>query len=1282
MGQFDPLRSLSPSLKETPPPAPPPDKISPLVAVTYPSELPITALRDEIIEAILRHQVLVITGETGSGKSTQIPKMCLDAGRGQRGRIGCTQPRRLAAVTLAQRVAEEMGKDAPSLVGYKIRFQDRTSRSTRIKFMTDGILLAEAQKDRLFRAYDTLIIDEAHERSLNIDFLLGLLKGLLPRRPDLKLIITSATIDPEKFSRAFGDAPIINVSGRLYPVEVRTQPLTAANSDGDDETDEDDVTYIDAAVAAVDDLKTRRNEGPRGDILIFMPTESDIRETSARIEEKRYPNTLVMPLFGRLAAADQARVFRSTPEEKIIVATNVAETSLTIPGIRYVIDTGLARMAQYNARTGTQGLPVVPISQASADQRKGRCGRVASGVCIRLYSEEDYLARPAFTPPEIQRSNLAEVILRMLDLRLGNIQEFPFLDPPSPTAVKDGFTVLRELGSVDDHRRLTPIGRLMARLPLDPRLARMLIQARQEGAVREMIILAAALSIQDPRERPADKETQADQAHARFRDPRSDFVTLLRLHHACWGDGTAPPPSRSVLRRFCRDNFLSERRMREWRDIQEEITNILAELDGFAINEAPASYEAIHRSVLSGYLSHIALRKEKNIYTAARNRQAMIFPGSGLFNKSGAWIVAAELVHTSRLFARSVAQIEPEWLEKLGRHLCRSSYSEPHWERRRGNVVAFERVTLYGLTIVEQRKIDYGRVHPAEARTIFIRSALVDGDLPKSYPFIEHNQALIRRIDELECKARRRDLLVDEETLFQFYDARLPELYDLRSFEKFLKDQGGDALLRMTEADLLRAEPDFQTLEEFPDILALGDVTLPLRYAFRPGTEEDGVTAVVPLHVLPRLRSEPFEWLVPGLLPEKIVTLLKALPKGTRRRLVPVGETAQRLLRSLSFGEGSLSVALSRGVEEVAGVSVPPASWDWESLPPYLRMRYEVVSGDGQVLGAGRDIEALRVLTGKRHEDRLWDEARRRWERTGLTRWDFGDVPERIDLGQDALGMIRYAYPGLVAEGGTAGLRLFMDPDEARRQSLTGLATLYELLLGADLRQLRRAWAFPDSMASLTFFAGGLSKASPALQMYVVRELLGLWQPQHPDRRRFEERVAALRGRMGTLAQEIVGEVLDVVREREAVREFLERTRSLAGRNAAVIERMRLLKAEMERLVPPDFLGKTPRDTMRELPRYLKALRLRAERAYTAPEKDRQKEQQILPYGERLEAMLAGVSEAAGEEGFALVDEFRLMLEELKISVFAPEIKTRHRISPKRLDEKWQEWTSCKSKRA
>ena len=1243
----------------------------------YPEDLPIAAWKEAIVGSLREHRVVVVTGDTGSGKSTQLPKMCLEAGLGFHRLIGITQPRRLAAVTLARRVAEELEEPLGQLVGYKIRFQERLSRRTRIKFMTDGILLAEAQSDQFFKAYDVVIVDEAHERSLNIDFLLGLLRKALAKRSDLKLVITSATIDPESFSRAFDNAPMIEVTGRTYPVEIRYRPPDPAA--------QEDSTAVDLAVEALVDL---RREGLRGDVLVFMPTENDIRETCARLEEAHLPNTVVLPLYGRLAGSDQEKVFQRLAQEKIVVATNVAETSVTIPGIRCVVDTGLARLAMYNPRSRTQGLPVVPISRASADQRAGRCGRTGPGVCVRLYAEDDYLSRPQYTPPEILRSNLAEVILKMLAWRFGDIRTFPFLNPPSPAAIKDGFAVLMELGAVDRHHRLTDLGRLMARFPLDPRISRMLIQAEKEGALDDMVILCAALSIQDPRERPFEHHEQADQVHARFRDRRSDFLTLLNIWRA-YQRKRSEGASQSQLRAFCREHFLSFRRMREWSQVADEIRSILDEL--WLTKTAPdegapaASYEAIHRSVACGYLSHVAVKKEKNIYEGSRGRRMMLFPGSSLFNKGGDWIVAAEIVQTSRLFARMAANIEPQWLEDLGSHLVKSHVSGPHWERKRGHVVAYEKVTLYGLPIVEKRPVDFARYDPAEARRIFIRSALVEGDLPKPYGFHEHNQKLRENLENVEDKLRRRGILIDDEDIFAFYDRKIPDLADIRSFDKWLKDQGGDGILRMKAEDFVKGGPDPAVLGAFPDFFDLGELRLPLRYSFRPGEDQDGVTVTVPIHVLPRLEPHLFEWVVPGLLEEKILLLLKALPKNLRRHAAPLSETARKVLSRLIYGKGDFYEALTQGVQDVCGLNVPVLSWPRDSLPDHLKMRFEVVDEEGTVLHAGRDLRDLQHKAVGTHRDAAWERARRRWERTGFTSWDFGPLPEKIELGRDAYGVMRYAYPGLQAEGAAVSVRLFADAASARLATRDGLLVLYQWAFAPILKGLRKEWVLSprrlssdgpsDALsAGAVHFLGDVREAEKQAQIYMLRELFDLHAPQAPDEEKYRRTIRELPAQLGVRARELWADLKAVLQARYEVSRALEKYRHKSAANSAALERLQAVEQELVRLVPSDFLTRYRSAVMRELPRYLKGLALRAERAYVAPEKDRQKWAEVAPFAARYDRARENLPKDVPERIRDFLDEMRWMLEEYKLSLFAPEVKTRFPVSARRLEKKWAEY--------
>lgn len=1248
--------------------------VAPLIApasLRYPEELPITAHRAELVAAIRDNQVVIVAGEPGSGKTTQLPKLCIEAGRGKRGRIGCTQPRRIAAISIASRVAEELGPEGAGLVGYKIRFRDETSRATRIKFMTDGILLAEAQHDRQLRAYDTIIVDEAHERSLNIDFLLGLLKQLLAKRPELKLIITSATIDTAKFARAFGNAPIIDVAGRAYPVEVRYQPVDHEREEEGEET------YVDRAVAAVIAL---RQEDRQGDILIFMPTERDIRETVDALDEairqarQRHGGSeaTVLPLFGRLAPSEQTRIFQPARGQKVVVATNVAETSITVPGIRYVIDTGLARIASYNPRARTHKLPVVAVSRASCDQRKGRCGRVGPGICIRLYSEEEYQARPEFTLPEIVRTNLAEVILRMISLHLGDPAAFPFVDPPSPRAVRDGYALLAELEAIDGQQRLTRVGQLMARLPLDPRIARMIIEARHENALREVAVIAAALSIQDPRVRPAEKEGAADAAHARFVHPRSDFLFFLTLwdtYHQTLGK----IKSQSRMRKFAKSHYLSYLRLAEWLDIHEQIARILAEEPGFAMNSAPASYDAVHRALLAGNLRNIGLKKEKNIYQGAGGREMVVFPGSALYNKAGQWIMAAEVVETTRLYARTVANIQVEWLEPLARPLCRYAYSDPHWEKRRGQVVAFEKATLFGLVIVAGRKVNYGRIKPDEARLFFIQSALVEGELQGDYDFLAHNQKLVAGLQALEERVRRRDVLVDEQVIYQFYDERLPDdVWDQAGLRRFLKQPGADRKLRLTEADLLRQLPEAGELEQFPARLQLDGVELGLAYTFAPGSEEDGVTVAIPLHLVGHLRPESFEWLVPGLLLEKITFLLKSLPKLLRRPLVPVVQAAERIAEELTPYHGSLYTAMARAVQDLYGVRVTPADWAIDTLPPHLRFRFRLVDSQGSVLKQSRHFQEIRAMEGLAiPDDREAAALKRQWERDGIGPETLPEVPSQLAI-TDASGRLAgYLYSGLeLGEGNRVGLRLFSDQAAARQATTVALCHLYGQEFKPALKSIRKECAIPRQHWALCEGLGGHDELNEALWGFVQVEMFGVREAGVPSSADFARQVAAVRQQgIALLAKKAFEPAIAVLQARRETLDAISRLQSQAKGQAG---RAADFREGVAALVPPDFLNRYSLAQLANLPRYLKALRLRLERAQVDRAKDEAKAKQLAPFEERL--AVVGDTAAMSAAKQRQLTEYREMVEEFKVSLFAQELKTAYPVSAKRLEEKWREF--------
>jgi len=1237
----------------------------------YPEELPISAHRAELVAAIREHQVVIVAGEPGSGKTTQLPKLCIEAGRGKRGRIGCTQPRRIAAISIAGRVAEELGPEGASLVGYKIRFRDETSRSTRIKFMTDGIMLAEAQHDRQLRAYDTIIVDEAHERTLNIDFLLGLLKQLLARRPELKLIITSATIDTAKFAKAFGGAPVIDVAGRAYPVEVRYQPVDHEREEEGEET------YVDRAVAAV--LALRR-EDRQGDILIFMPTERDIRETvdalseAIKVERQRHGGSeaTVLPLFGRLSPSEQTRIFQPARGQKIVVATNVAETSITVPGIRYVIDTGLARIASYSPRARTHKLPVVPVSRASCDQRKGRCGRVGPGICLRLYSEEEYLARPEFTSPEIVRTNLAEVILRMISLHLGDPASFPFVDPPSPRAIRDGYALLAELEAIDEQQHLTTVGQLMARLPLDPRIARMIVEARNENALREVAVIAAALSIQDPRVRPAEKEGAADAAHGRFVHPHSDFLFFLNLWDT-YHQTLEKIKSQSRMRKFAKSHYLSYLRLAEWMDVHEQIARILAEEPGFAMNSEPAAYDAIHRALLAGNLRNIGLKKEKNIYQGAGGRETVIFPGSALYNKGGQWIMAAEVVETTRLYARTVANIKVEWLEPLAGDLCRYAYSDPHWEKRRGQVVALEKATLFGLIIVAGRKVNYGRINPEEARQLFIHSALVDGELQGDYDFLAHNQKLVADLQALEERVRRRDVLVDDQVIYQFYDDRLPaDVWDQAGLRRFLKQPGADQRLRLTEADLLRQLPEAHELEQFPARLPLDGVELALAYTFAPGSEGDGVTVAVPVHMVGHLRPELFEWLVPGLLLEKITFLLKSLPKSLRRPLIPVPQAAERIAEELTPYHGSLYTAMAQAVQELYGVRITSADWAIETLPPHLRFRFRLVDSRGAVLKESRHFQEIRAMGGTAvPDDREVSALRRQWERDGVGPESLPQVPPQLPLTDSAGRLAGYLYPGLVLGGeNRIALHLFAEQAAARQETSKALCHLYGQEFKQALKSIRKECAIPRQHWALCEGLGGHDELNAALWDFVQLEMFGVREAAVPGPADFVRQVAQIRQQgIALLAKRAFEPVLAVLQAR---REALDAINRLAAQAKGQANRGVDFRATVASLVPPDFLQRYSLVQLASLPRYLKALRLRLERAQVDRAKDEAKAKQLAPFEARLAAV--GDDAAMGEAKRRLLAEYREMVEEFKVSLFAQELKTAYPVSAKRLEEKWREF--------
>jgi ATP-dependent helicase HrpA len=1266
-----------------------------LPTFSYVDELPITAKKNEIIQAIRRHPVVIVSGETGSGKTTQLPKFCLAAGRGISGIIGHTQPRRIAAMTVARRIAEELGQDLGRAVGYKIRFSDRTSKDAYVKIMTDGILLAETQSDRYLKIYDTIIVDEAHERSLNIDFILGILQTLLDRRDDLKLLITSATIDTEKFSRAFGAAPVIEVSGRMYPVEVRYRPPESAKEENNE------LTHIELAAEAV---KRLLKSSAGGDMLVFMPTEQDIRDTCELIEAAAPPKSRVLPLYARLSAAEQARVFARSAERKIIVATNVAETSLTIPGIRYVVDSGLARISSYSPRSRTTSLPVVPISRSSADQRKGRCGRVQKGSCVRLYAEDDYLSRPLYTRPEILRANLAEVILRMIALRLGDIADFPFIDRPDPKSIRDGFDLLYELGAIQTRRmahgsrrkdrkgktgvgasagsvELTEKGRVMAKMPLDPRLSRMLLEAKDRRCIDQIALIAAALSIQDPRERPLEKAAEADRMHAQFNDPFSDFTTLLNIWNRYHGVRHILK-STHQLKRFCRQHFLSYKRMREWDDIHHQIRVILEEFrmngkrrpsaiqsENLSLDPEHPLYQAIHKSILSGFLSNIAEKKEKNLYRATQNREAMVFPGSGLFDKAGRWIVAAEMVETSRLFARTVAGIESEWLEDLAGELCRHTYLNPRWEKNPGTVMADEQVSLFGLVIVAQRPVAYGPLNPDEATDIFVREAIVKGNLKKPFGFMTHNQRLIDDIKGLEDRLRKRDILIGEQGLFVFYREKLNCVYSAPMLSKFIQKRGGDRFLRLNKQALMNYQPDEAELARYPLSTRIKGHTFDYHYHFDPGENDDGVTVEVPVAMAPAISEENFDWLVPGLLREKIETLIKGLPKAYRKKLVPVNETVEVICQEIPRQKRSLFSALGEFILQRFGVDIPASAWPIENLPDHLKMRISLVAPDGKELASSRDTAVLMQQNIKTTLGDEFESFRRKYEKSGITRWDFGDLPELIRSPQ-AHQPKWVAYPALTAaadEAKSVNLKLCRQHDRALAAHRQGVAGLYKIHFAKDLKILKKGLKLPKTLKAAADFFKGPANIEQRLLDRVISDLFFKNIRSAQSFYRHAKEVSPI---LISHGQNVLNHCLAVIEAYRDLRQELAKLTQANPHHQALQRFCKDLIADLERLVPDSFVGLYDLDRQAHLVRYIKCMETRAQRALLDFDKDQTRAREIKPFSDRLDQVLKGLSPNASDNKRKALEEFFWMLEEFKVSIFAQELKTAIPVSAKRLEKK------------
>ncbi|HEY3010467.1 MAG TPA: ATP-dependent RNA helicase HrpA [Micromonosporaceae bacterium] len=1228
-------------------------------AVRYPVELPIAEKKDEILAAIRDHQVVIVAGETGSGKTTQLPKICLELGRGVRGLIGHTQPRRLAARTVAERIAEELDTPLGAAVGFQVRFTDRSSDHTLVKLMTDGILLTEIQHDRMLRKYDTLIIDEAHERSLNIDFILGYVKQLLPRRPDLKVVITSATIDPERFSAHFNGAPIIEVSGRTYPVEVRYRPGE------DDESDQ-----IQAISDAVEELAAEGSsaEGSpaesssaegTGDILVFLSGEREIRDTADALRRLTLPGLEVLPLYARLSIAEQHRVFQPHPGRRVVLATNVAETSLTVPGIKYVVDPGTARVSRYSQRLKVQRLPIEPVSQASANQRKGRCGRTSDGICIRLYSEPDFEERPEFTDPEILRTNLASVILQMTALGLGDLAAFPFIDPPDRRNITDGVNLLHELGALDldqsdPRQRLTVLGRRLAQLPIDPRLGRMVLESERNGCVREILVIAAGLSIQDPRERPADRQQAAAEKHARFSDKESDFLAYLNLWNYLEDQQRAL--SSSAFRRMCRAEFLNYLRVREWQDLYAQLRQVTRTL-GMSVNDVPADPPRVHQALLAGLLSHIGVfDPEKRDYLGARGARFAVFPGSALFRRTPRWLMAAELVETSRLWARIVAKIEPDWVEPLAGHLVKRQYSEPHWEKKRGSVVAQERVTLYGVPIVTARTVNFGRIDPMLSRELFIRHALVEGDWDTRHAFFHENRALLDEVEDLEHRVRRRDILVDDETLFDFYDRRVgQEVVSARHFDAWWKRTrvATPDLLTFEKSMLVNERAAAVSADDYPDEWVQDELRLPLTYQFEPDAEADGVTVHIPLPVLNRVEAEQFEWQVPGLREELVVALLRSLPKAVRRNLVPAPDYARAALAGVDPGRSPLLPAIARELHRLSGVPVPPGSWQPDRVPDHLRMTFRVVDDEDRTLAEGKDLAALRERLRPRMRETLGAVAHE-VERRGLRTWDIGTLPRTVSA--QRAGYAVTGYPALVDDGDSVAVRVLETEAEQWAAMWRGTRRLLLLTVPSPVKLVNARLRNEAKLALSRNPHGSAAALIDDCVACAVDKLMAeaggpAWDPAGFGQLRDSVR--------GSLADTVFG-VVERVRRILAIAYDLER-RLAATRAPALLPALADIRSQLSGLVYAGFVAATGWWRLPDLVRYLRAIERRLDRLPDNPQRDREQMhtiQEIQREYARLRAQLPPSDNLAG---------IRWMIEELRVNYFAQALGTPQPISDRRI---------------
>lgn len=1238
--------------------------------------LPVCEKREEIAQIIAANQVVVLAGETGSGKTTQIPKICLTIGRGVGGLIGHTQPRRIAANTVANRIAEELKTSLGEKVGYQVRFSDQSNENTLIKVMTDGILLAEIQNDPYLNKYDTLIIDEAHERSLNIDFLLGYLKQLLPKRPDLKLIITSATIDLERFSKHFNNAPIIEVSGRTYPVEVWYRPLYEFQNDEDDAEPDQYAAIVDAVHEI--ELHEKTGSGVRGgDILVFLSGEREIREAADALRKAQFSHMEVLPFYARLSLAEQQKVFAPHKGRRIVLATNVAETSITVPGIRYVIDPGFARISRYSYRTKVQRLPIEPVSQASANQRKGRCGRVAEGICIRLYSEEDFNSRPEFTDAEILRTNLAAVILQMLQLRMGDIHKFPFIDAPDHRLISDGFKLLEELHAVNTKNQLTPIGQQLAKLPLDPRLARMLLAAQEQSCIRELLIIVSALSVQDPRERPVEKQQAADQMHRRFWSEHSDFLGYVNLWN--YFETQRQELSQNQLRKLCKKEFLSYLRLREWRDVHHQLCIAIKDL-GFRVNSEPANFDAVHQALLTGLLGNLGFNHEEREYLGARNRKFSIFPGSSLAKKTPKWIMAAELIETSKLFAHTVAKIEPEWVVQAAQHLIKRQHFEPHYDSRSGQVMAYEKITLYGLTIVEKKSVSYSQIDPAQSREVFIRAALVEGQYaqhPKRKQlqqragfkdFYTHQQQLLKELEDLEAKSRRRDIVVDEQVIFDFYNERIPEhVVNLAGFEAWRKkaEQGNPQLLYISRETLMRHGAGDVTAAQFPNELEWRGMVFPLSYHFEPNHPFDGVSIHVPMSVLHQVPEQRLEWLVPGMLRDKCIGLIKSLPKNLRKHFVPVPDVVDKLLAVLTPDNKPLTEAMGTQLKRLTGIEIPKEAWLETQVDDYYRFNIHVVDDAGKVIASSRNLNSLREKYREKVQQNI-QSAATNIERDGITAWDFEDLPKSIQLPRG--GMSIRAYPALVDKNNSLALQVLDNPLQAADLTQRGLARLMFLQLGQTVKYLQKELLKGQEVALTLAGIGGREQVADDLIMAAIK-YLALPEQQNLTRTKaeFESRLQSIKDKLIPYAQELAGYLVNSLKLLVEVKKQLKQQKNMLVLAYTISD----INQQLSQLFNPGLVYKTPPQWLQQYPKYVRGIQQRLEKAALNAQKDKLQLAEVAPYWQKLADYLEK------EGGYRLAQlpalmEYRWWIEEFRISLFAQTLKTQVPISGKRLDKQWE----------